>query len=301
MSQRELKRLPVSSLNEMIDSGFSFQGVKPYICNDFGIVAGIDTYPSIKEMFRTATPYRVDDYRFILFREGDFEVTANLRNYHIMGNTLGIMGSGGIIQIDKINQPVRISGLLVKEDFLRLAMGGKLPAFFKGGQHNNFISVSLDNRTMIESMINLLRAMVEDPTYSREAVSSLIAAIVNCYSSLFERHGEAIPQGQSRQQRVLERFIDLVNEHCSTHHTLDFYADRLCITQRYLGTLVHQASGSTAKEWIDCAIINEAKVALRHSDVTVAQLADSLNFPNPAFFTKFFKRMTGMTPTQYRR
>ena len=73
----------------------------------------------------------------------------------------------------------------------------------------------------------------------------------------------------------------------------------MCLSQRYLGTVVRQTSGTTAKEWIDRALITQAKVLLHHSDKSVIQISEELNFPNPAFFSKYFKRLTGMTPKQF--
>ena len=300
MSKQEPKRLPLSSLDEMIDADFKAQGVSPYLSPDFAIVYGSNTYQAMREIFEISVPYRVDDFRFIVFHKGNVDVTTNLLNYHITDNTVGFMGNGGIIQMDRISSDVSISGIVVKEEFLRRAMGGRLPVAFSGRLHNFYLQVTPQECDMVGRMIMTLRALVEEAHYSREASASLIAAIVNYIAGLYERYGTEVPAAQSRQQDVFNRFIALVNEHCFHHHTLDFYADKLCITQRYLGTLVKQASGTTAKEWIDRALINEAKVALNHSDVTVAQLADSLSFPNPAFFSKFFKRMTGVTPSQYK-
>ena len=300
MSKQEPKRLPLSSLKEMIDADFKTQGVRPYLSPDFAIVYGSNTFQAMRNIFEISVPYRVDDFRFIAFQKGDVDITANLLKFHVTDNTVGFMGNGGIIQMDRISSDVSMSGIVVKEDFLRRAMGGRLPVTFNGRVHNFYLQVTAQECDIVVRMILTLRLLVEDPHYSREASASLIAAIVNYIAGLYERYGADVPATRSRQQDVFNRFIALVNEQCFHHHTLDYYADKMCITQRYLGTLVKQASGTTAKEWIDRALINEAKVALRHSDITVAQLADSLSFPNPAFFSKFFKRMTGMTPSQYK-
>ena len=301
MAQREPKRLPISSLDEMMGSDFEVKGTRPYITSDYGIIYGTNTYEAMRSLFTISQPYRVDDFRFLVFLMGDVEVTANLLKYHFTDNAIGFMGNGGIIQMDRVSEDVMVSGIVLKEEYMRIALGGRMPAALNGSIRNFYIQVSANECRMVDSMIGILRAVVEESDHSREAVASLIAAIVNQIASLYERYGTALPASQSRQQGVFDEFINLVNVHCKEHHTINFYADRLCITQRYLGTLVRQASGSTAKEWIDRALINEAKVALRHSDVTVAQLSDGLNFPNPAFFSKFFKRMTGMTPSQYQK
>ena len=82
--------------------------------------------------------------------------------------------------------------------------------------------------------------------------------------------------------------------------TLTALRANICLTERYLGTVVRQASGVTAKEWIDRALIARIKVELRHTDKSVARISEEMNFPNPSFFSKYFKRLTQKTPAEYR-
>ena len=67
-----------------------------------------------------------------------------------------------------------------------------------------------------------------------------------------------------------------------------------------MSTLIKKVSGRAAKEWIDNTLLTLAKIELKHTNKSVAQIADELNFPNPSFFSKFFRRMTGKTPGAYR-
>ena len=98
----------------------------------------------------------------------------------------------------------------------------------------------------------------------------------------------------------MHRFTTLVNEHAACEHSIAFYADRLCLTPNYLGAVIREASGQTVMQWIHRYIIQQAKLQLKYSDQPIWQIAESLNFPNPSFFSKFFKRETGMTPAEYR-
>ena len=79
------------------------------------------------------------------------------------------------------------------------------------------------------------------------------------------------------------------------------YARKMCLTDRYLGTVVKAISGQTGKEWIDRALITSAKVLLKHSDKSIAQIAEELDFPTVSFFCKYFKRLTQITPNQFRQ
>ena len=105
----------------------------------------------------------------------------------------------------------------------------------------------------------------------------------------------------SRQEEIFNRFIALVNEYGKRERNISFYADKLCLTPHYLSTVIRETSGQTVMQWINQAVILEAKVLLKHSDMLIFQISDELNFPNPSFFSKFFKRMTGMTPAEYQK
>ena len=121
------------------------------------------------------------------------------------------------------------------------------------------------------------------------------------YDGLYRQQAERQQALLSREQTIFDRFIYLVNQHVAREHQIAFYAAKMCLTERYLGTIIRQASGVTAKEWIDRALVARIQVALRHTDKTVAQIADELSFPNPSFFCKYFKRLTGLTPQEFRR
>ena len=104
----------------------------------------------------------------------------------------------------------------------------------------------------------------------------------------------------TRQEEVFNRFLSLVNKYAIHERSVVFYADWLYLTPRYLSTLIKQTSGRTVMDWVNEAVVQEAKLLLRHSDKLVYQIADELNFPNASFFCKYFRRLTGKTPHEYR-
>ena len=84
------------------------------------------------------------------------------------------------------------------------------------------------------------------------------------------------------------------------HRDTAFYAEQLCLASHYLSPLIREASGESPSTWITKAVISEAKVLLKQSDKTVLQISEELGFPNAPFFCRYFKRETGMTPSEYR-
>ena len=306
MDKQEAQRLPLSSLRELVRQGVSLSDFRralgqsaPFSTEDFAVVSQADAGQVVTRMISLGVPYRIDDYRFIVFQEGEAELTVNLQKCHFQPGTIVFVGNGSIIQFERITPPPTISAVVLSGDYLRMVMTGRLPYPLNGSQRNFYFSVSDEERKLSVQMIATLRGLCRQPDYSHDTVNALLAAIVHHVCHLYDRHVGEQSAAKSRAQQVFSDFIALVNEHAVREHTLGFYASRLCITQRYLGTLVQQASGTSAKEWIDRAIITDAKVALRHSGITVSELSERLSFPNVSFFCKYFKRLTGMTPKEY--
>ncbi len=104
----------------------------------------------------------------------------------------------------------------------------------------------------------------------------------------------------SRQGELFDRFISLVHEHCGADRGVKFYADRLCISTRYLSTIVRRFSGSKPKAIIDESVLLEVKMLLDTTDLSVQEIAYRMHFPDQSYLGRFFKKMTGDSPTAYR-
>lgn len=102
------------------------------------------------------------------------------------------------------------------------------------------------------------------------------------------------------QNRYIHKFIELVNLNYRQCHTVQYYADKLCITPNYLNELVKKETGLTAKQLINNRLHSEAKILLLYSQVSVTEIASLLNFENSSYFIRFFYKQSGLTPLQYR-
>ena len=152
----------------------------------------------------------------------------------------------------------------------------------------------------LETIFSLLWEVVHDVPFPKGTVQSLISTLFHQIAYL-QQNGHSVGHAKyTRQEEVFNRFLSLVNKYAIRERNVAFYADRLYLTPRYLNTLIRQVSDHTVMDWINEAVIQEVKIQLLHSDKLVYQIADELNFPNPSFFSKFFHRMTGKTPNEYR-
>jgi YesN/AraC family two-component response regulator len=104
----------------------------------------------------------------------------------------------------------------------------------------------------------------------------------------------------SRKDEIFHQFIKEVEKSYKHERNVTFYADKLCISPKYLSSVIHNVSGKYATEWIDGFVILEAKALLKSNGNTIKEICNKLNFANQSFFAKYFKQHTGFTPKEYR-
>lgn len=155
-------------------------------------------------------------------------------------------------------------------------------------------------------MISLTRhAMAEDGNLNlkKQILYNLVAAMF--YQSMLFIHRRVDDINNDtiglRRSSYVQDFIKLVHLHYKQERGVNFYASKLFISPKYLSLLVKEATGVSAARWIDRFVITEAKNLLRYSGKNIQQVAYALNFPNQSSFGKFFKNITGMSPSEFQK
>ena len=270
-----------------------------YFSNELGILHGD---PRIfKLLIQQTPPFIINDHRFGVITRGMGEVNFNLQDRQLSAGTLVYLGPGTIITPIRFSDDLEIYGTALFADFPMPFSFGQMPSAFNGQVRDFQLPVvDADIKTAL-NILDTLWQLVHQPNYNRSTVSALVAALMHHYDYLYRRQADQQSVTKSREQTIFDRFIQLVNLHCCEQHQIAYYANRMCLTGRYLSTVVRQASGTTAKDWIDRALVTRIKIELRHTDKSAAQIADEMHFPNPSFFAKYFHRLTGMTPLEYKR
>ncbi len=246
------------------------------------------------------SPYLLEDYRIGIVKNGSIHGIINLQEYTIKAGSMVLITPGTIVEPIHMSDDFLVMGIGIPEDRFHIIHSGHLPDIFNGQNKHSIQLISDDEAQMFDSMFNMLWIIAHSNVCGDAVVNNMLTTISAYVNEIFTRKSIAHTNATRTSNDIFNRFIALVNAHCREQRQLAFYADKICITERYLGTVVRQTSGVTAKEWIDRAVITTAKVMLRHGDLQVAQIAERLNFPNPSFFCKYFKRIVGKTPQEYR-
>nr|WP_294767324.1 hydroxymethylpyrimidine/phosphomethylpyrimidine kinase [Prevotella sp.] len=106
---------------------------------------------------------------------------------------------------------------------------------------------------------------------------------------------------QGRSSELYNQFISQVNNFCRTYSDVHFYADQLNVSSRYLAQVTRRISGKTPKAIIDEYIVKEIERELSTTTHTMQEIANTFGFSSQAHLTKFFKKMRGLTPSEYRK
>lgn len=267
-----------------------------YIDDHLAIIRG--SVSVLQLIIRHQPPFTFDDRRMGLVVKGEATVNMNLVDKTLRAGTLVFIGPGTIVSPISFSPDFELYGFGIPADF---PLPAALPQSMNGQLRDFQVEASTEDITTVRHILDTLWHVVHQEDYTLPVASSLIYAQMQHYDSLYRQYQARQQSSQTRNQTIFDRFIQLVNQHATREHQIAFYAQRMCITERYLGTIVRQASGVTAKEWIDRALTARIKVELRHTEKTIAQISDEMAFPNPSFFSKYFKRLTGLTPVEFRK
>jgi AraC-like DNA-binding protein len=292
-------KLDFSALRDFVCNNYVRFPQYAYISNDFAVLRSFKLIASSPNIF--GPPYRLNELRVGVVTSGHGNITINLIDYELHEGMLVYVKGGSIVQPNTFSPDFDMEAISVSDDLLQLLFNGRVPSCFLNDVSNKAICISQIEIEILQNMIGTLWAVVHQNDSGSGVIHSLLTAVLCFYENIDARNITNVVSSTSHEREVFMKFINLVHQYSKKERKISFYADKLCFSQHYLGTLVREASGTTAKEWIERSVIAEAKVMLKNSDMLTYQISDDLNFPNVSFFCKFFKRLTGMTPLQYQR
>ena len=247
-------------------------------------------------------PFKVDVTAAIICIKGCTEGVIDLKPYTSNGSCLITILPGQIMQYKSISEDFEGKFLIMSSKFTDSLFSNsqeRLPLHLSA-RDNPVIPL---NEASVEGMIlyfdmlkNVIR--IKDHPYRLEVARHLSLAFF--YGAGIYFHNLANNRKMSHHETLVEKFLHLVEKHHKEQRGLEFYADKLCITPKHLSKVIRETSGKPANDWIDDHVALEAKALLKSTNMTIQQISDELNFPSQSFFGKYFKRVTGMSPKEYK-
>ena len=154
-------------------------------------------------------------------------------------------------------------------------------------------------KAMIEhNFIQIKRRIAEPHLFQKEILGRQLQIFLLDLWEIYKNAMENIQQTDNSSALLFTRFMNLLPEYSKTEREVAFYADKLCVSAKYLSEVVKKSSGHPASYWINGYAMQEILAYLKRSDLTLAEISNKMNFYNPAHFTRFVKKQTGDSPSE---
>jgi AraC-like DNA-binding protein len=234
---------------------------------------------------------------------GEGYVTINEHKYPLSARTMCVAFPGTIIQEFKRGEGFESYTLRIDTDFLRELNFPSASSVHMMMRENPCVVLSEEQ---LESILQVCRLMHErdsrtDHPYHEQINVQMLTLLCYELAGIYARDIPVMREPCSRQDVIFRKFLSLLATDITISREVQYYADKLGITPKYLTIVTRQMSDRSAATWITHSVILNAKALLSTTQLSVLQVASRLNFPNPSFFGQYFLRHTGMTPREFRR
>ncbi len=249
------------------------------------------------------SPFIFDGIIFGIVIRGNAKIKINLVEYEVAPNMILTVLPNTIFEInerfhDSLTEFLMFSPEFIKEiklppnmDFIELIEENPCLQLTKAECDN-----LLDYHTFIVKQYRRT-----DHQYRVELVKVLLIAMLMEIASIYKlpRNFET-PKKLTRKAELLSNLCGICFSTIRRKRSVGFYADKMCLTPKYLSKVIKDVTNRSILDWINDAVVSTSKALLKFSDMTVLQISEEINFPNPSFFGRYFKKHTGLTPKEYR-
>lgn len=250
-------------------------------------------------------PIQLDMNVCFLCTSGQIDLEIDLNMYTLHEGDAAMILTGSFLRVIRIKDSARIAFIAINSDFLKYV--GNVKTVIEHVNKVKRMPVSHMEPDMMEESLmiyNEIKKKLSNPDYrfKEEVAKSYIQIMLCNFFDRFVQKNETTEEQapKSRKEELFKNFIKLVKDNYLNHRSITFYADKLCVSPKYLSSVVHKVSEKYATDWINQYVILEAKSMLRMEDTNIKDVSNHLNFANQSFFAKFFKKHTGYTPKEYK-
>lgn len=270
-------------------------GESDRIGNDLMLLKGTTFWESSDE------PYMVDTTTAIFLTRGTAHMQINMIEREIVAPCMVILMEGMVVRHVKRSNDSAFDALVISRRLTDSILSeGNVSVQLRTLIHQDAVFPISGHEIVLRTFNYLLKVLVrmQDNPYRIEALKHMTLTLF-CGFALSRLKTDQ-DKALSRKDEVSQKFLALVRDHFEQERSVAWYADQMCLTPKYLSQVVKDVTGKPALDWIDEFTIVESKTLLKSTDLTVDQIATKLNFLSSSLFGKYFKRVTGMSPREYR-
>lgn len=234
--------------------------------------------------------------------KGTARLRCNFEMIEEQADSVVLFNPGDIIKVEQRSQDFEVE-ILAFSSFIQLAALNQLENVSVNALKKNMILDTPETASAATGMVRVLKPAIDTCSVRELYFISVmqLRAFYMLYQVMLRRNQIEVDSFKSRGDELFFRFRQLLAEHYRESRSVAFYADKLCITTRYLTDIVQQHYGRSPKDAIDIYTVMQIRLDLLQSDVTLSELAYKYHFSSPSFFSDYFRRNAGCSPQDYRQ
>jgi len=245
-----------------------------------------------------------DSYLFLASRKGRLQIDINGNTHTIKeGERLTVLPQNFtdniLVSVDADIVMLRLSVRIVS-DLMREHIDKWNRMIYICKAYRMSAVKNLEEQMQFYYRLILSKTMNSDQKYHKEIIRTIIKAILLEMLSNMETDQCQSAEGENKTQFQFNRFLQILSSEDVKHRPIDFYADRLCISSKYLSVICSKVSGKSARQWIDEYTVEDIRYYLFNTDYSIKEIAYRLGFENLSFFGKYVKRHFGKSPSELR-
>lgn len=247
--------------------------------------------------------WKLEGGAIFICRQGTASVNIDLKDYEIGPETEVVLLPKTIFRINRISDDFTISLFGFPLNMFHEASFRMEPGFFGFLKEHPCYVPPKENTGAANGMMQTTEAVYSDKQNRYRdliAKNQLRCFLLDIYDKSYRFFGRQQIEGSNRQDELFKKFMTLVHEYSSSEREVSFYADKLCISTKYLTSICRHVSGASAKMIIDNFALLEIKVLLQSTELSIQEISDRLNFPDQSYMGRYFKRHEGISPKEYR-
>ena len=258
---------------------------------------------NVSELISSSHPFKIKFSLFILCTDGHMNIRMNMTEYKISENEALIIPEGTIGQCNYISDDCRLMIIAFSKNYLNNDINPQIAIVNQRYLSKSpILSLNNDEIEEFKNIYSNIKKIIENnnDVYKNEIIIKYIHILLYSYYRLIIKSSDfENSEKKNRKSRVFDQFMQELEEFHIKERKIGFYADKLCLTPKYLSQVIFEVSGRHAGDWIKDYVILEAKALLKSGQYSVQQVSDMLNFANQSFFGVYFKKAVGCSPLAY--
>ena len=259
-----------------------------------------------ESLFFTQYPVKLSFTVVIIVFSGSMHYRINLEELWAYSNDLITVQKGAIGEFLHSSPDLQVAVIAFSNELFHMNDHPEVAMKMQQMLYENPVKhFSGENLKEIRMVYELMKKKIieNDNPFRKEILQGYVRALMYTILHKLLETLQQVPEHiqNNRQHEIYMQFIREVQRNYQKERSVVYYADRLCITSKYLSQTVLKASGRLAGEWISEYVILEAKALIKSHCYTIQQISEILHFPNPSFFGRYFKKKVGCTPKAYQK